>query len=74
MGLCTAIVKALFKEKEEKPAAPAAGERIVLYVPGSKVYHLDDSCLGYNTEPKKVKEKQAVKMGLRMCKRCENNI
>ena len=73
MGLFTFIVKKIYEGKEEKAADPA-GDRVVLYTPGSKVYHLDDSCLGFNTEPKKVKEKQAVKMGLRMCKRCEKNI
>ncbi len=73
MGLFTFIVKKIYEGKEEKPAAPA-GDRVVLYTPGSKVYHLDDSCLGFNTEPKKAKEKQAIKMGLRMCKRCEKNI
>lgn len=73
MGLFTFIVKKIYEGKEEKAATPA-GDRVVLYAPGSKVYHLDDSCLGFNTEPKKVKEKQAVKMGLRMCKRCEKNI
>lgn len=73
MGLFTFIVKKIYEGKEEKAAAPAS-DRVVLYTPGSKVYHLDDSCLGFNTESKKVKEKQAVKMGLRMCKRCEKNI
>lgn len=73
MGLFTFIVKKIYERKEEKASAPA-GDRVVLYTQGSKVYHLDDSCLGFNTEPKKVKEKQAVKMGLRMCKRCEKNI
>lgn len=74
MGLFTFIVKKIYEGKEEKPAPVSAGDRVVLYAPGSKVYHLDDSCLGFNTEPKKVKEKQALKMGLRICKRCEKNI
>lgn len=72
MGLFVNIVKKIYENKQE--GHNVAADRIVLYVPGSSVYHLDDSCLNYSTEPNKAKEKQAVKMGLRMCKRCKKNI
>lgn len=79
MGFLENIVKKHYEKKEAKekrltaPVAP--GDRMVLYVPGSSVYHLDDWCLdGSAKEPLRVKEAKALKMGLRMCKKCEKNI
>lgn len=79
MGLLVNMVKRYYEKKaareNEQAAAPAPGDRIVFYIPGSSVYHLDDWCLdGSAKDPIKAKEKQAIKMGLRLCKRCEKNI
>lgn len=77
MGILVNMVKRHYAKKEarEAAAAPAQGDRVVFYVPGGSCYHLFDFCLDNSEkEIKTTKESKAVKMGLRLCKKCQSNL
>lgn len=64
-------VRRFFKNK--KPNCQI-GDRIVYFVPGGSCYHYYDCCLDQSSKDvHEVKETKAIKMGLRLCKKCEKS-
>lgn len=75
MGVLVKMVELAFSRKQKKAENSAPSDRMVYYVPGGSCYHLYDFCLD-NSEKDviKAKEAKAIKKGLRLCKKCMNNM
>lgn len=75
MGILVNMVKRHYEKKEARQTPKADGVRTVLYVSGGSCYHYYDFCLDNSEKDIKViTEAKALKMGLRLCKKCEKNI
>lgn len=64
-----------FRNLTKKNEAPIAeGDRMVYFVKGGTCYHYYDACLDHSSKDiSEIKEKKAIKIGLRLCKKCEKS-
>lgn len=76
IGWIVDIVVAYKKYKGVSPAHESVQLSFdtVFVNPGSKVYHCDQMCaMSHSVRAEEMKEKQAIKKGLKRCKKCYGN-